>query len=448
MKRLTIGLMLTILAIFVLQGCSKKEAGDAASVKAKELKAILPHSNVVVILIDTLRADHLPFYGYPKNTAPFLSKLAEKSVLFERPFSSSSTTAPATASIFTSLYPSDHGVIIGQIAMRHLLKKHPKLVLNRIPEALTILPEAFKNADYSTFAVNDNLNISHEMGYSQGFDKFETYRYQGAETINTKLKEWKDEISGSEKYFVYIHYMDPHAPYNEQAPWYKAGANKRENIVNAYDSEINYVDSKIQEMFELFGWEEDTLVVVTADHGEEFWEHGKVGHGKSLYTEVIHVPFFIYHPKLKAIRVSDYVSTIDLLPTVANLVGLKIDPVWEGVSLVPTMEGHLLPERMFHSQLLRKKEHRKASMASVISHEWHLIRTDKLNGDSRFELFDIVADFDEFNDQSANKPAIVTDLNQAIDELQQSKPALKAEEIEIDMDPERLDQLKSLGYVE
>ncbi|MDC0357592.1 sulfatase-like hydrolase/transferase [Oligoflexia bacterium] len=439
------------IVVIVLIACGVvflREEPEAASGAAAEVQNQFPNSNVVVILIDTLRADHLASYGYAKNTAPFLNKLAKKGVVFENPFSTSSTTAPSTASIYTSRYPSEHGVIIGQIAMRHLLKEHPQLTLNRIPEELTILPEVFKNAGYSTFAVNDNLNISKEMGYAQGYDKFETYRYKGAEVINNKLKEWKKDITASEKYFVYIHYMEPHEPYRKQKPWFKKAGNKLGNTINAYDSEISYLDSKIEEMFKLFGWEEDTLVVITSDHGEEFNDHGGKGHGKTLYTEVIHVPLIIYHPKLKSQRVKEYVSTLDVLPTLARLVGLTEDPSWRGLALTPLLKNGLLSERMFFSQLLRKKEHQRSSKASVISDNWHYIKTKKLSGEQLDELYDLKDDFHEKSDKAVELPQMVGDLGERIAELESGSLALPQQEVSIEMDEERLEQLKTLGYME
>ncbi len=149
--------------------------------------------NVVLIVIDTLRSDHLPFYGYKKNTSPFLLELSKNSTLFKNAFSASSWTSPATASIFTSMYPFQHGVLMGLLAIRNAQKIDPNVVLNRIPEKITTITEVLKNNGYKTFGVSDNLNIDHRQGFSQGFDKFKTFMYKQAPNVNKTIKSWKKE---------------------------------------------------------------------------------------------------------------------------------------------------------------------------------------------------------------------------------------------------------------
>ena len=163
----------------------------------KELK----NFNIVVIVIDTLRSDKLDAYGYEKVTAPFLTEISKKSILFENSFATSSWTAPSTASIFTSLYPFQHSVLMGLLAQVNAKKIYPDLKLNRIPEEIETMPEVFKNAGYSTFAISDNSNISKKQGFDQGFDKMITKSYKGAGKVNKRLMSWKDEIMKSEKYF-------------------------------------------------------------------------------------------------------------------------------------------------------------------------------------------------------------------------------------------------------
>ena len=134
--------------------------------------------NIVLIVIDTLRPDHLPFYGYDRDTAPFLSSLAEGGVVFERVHSTSSWTAPATASIVTSLNPLQHGVLTGFRMVASLRKIDPTITLNRIPAEVTTVAEVLQEAGYSTYAVTDNINICREEGFEQGFDRFWNYDYR------------------------------------------------------------------------------------------------------------------------------------------------------------------------------------------------------------------------------------------------------------------------------
>ena len=169
--------------------------------------------NIVLVVIDTLRADHLPFYGYPKETTPFLSELAAQGVVFENAYAASSWTSPATASIFTSLYPFQHGVTMGLLAQMQLIKKDPRIKVNRIPKELTTLPEALRINGYRTFGVSDNFNISENQGFGQGFDRFLSFSHRGGQFINEQILQLKKEILAGGKYFLYVHYNDPHRPY-------------------------------------------------------------------------------------------------------------------------------------------------------------------------------------------------------------------------------------------
>ena len=143
--------------------------------------------NVVVIVIDTLRADHLPLYGYAHPTTPFLSELARDGIVFDRAYSTSSWTAPATASLFTSLYPFQHGVVTGMVATLRARRLDPTITLNAIPGEATTLPEIMRRAGYRTFGVADNLNICAAEGFDQGFDEFRSYNDRGAAAVNAPL---------------------------------------------------------------------------------------------------------------------------------------------------------------------------------------------------------------------------------------------------------------------
>ena len=147
--------------------------------------------NVVVIVIDTLRADHLSFGGYKKNTSPFLSEFAGTAVVFEKALATSCWTAPSTASIFTSTYPFQNGVVTGFLAYRREKGVDPHVKLNRIPAEMTTIAEVHKDAGYKTFAVTDNLNICKAEGFDQGFDRFQNYNYETADAVNKQLKLWE-----------------------------------------------------------------------------------------------------------------------------------------------------------------------------------------------------------------------------------------------------------------
>lgn len=160
-------------------------------------------TDVVIIVVDTLRADILPWHRGEEQTAPFLASLAKQSMVFDRAYAGCSSTAPALASVFTGRYPSRHGVITGFLAHKRLVAKTHDLTLNRIPRTIETLPEFFKNAGFKTLGVADNLNISKELGFEQGFDSLTTTRNVGAERVTNTALSWKNKEATSD-YFTSI----------------------------------------------------------------------------------------------------------------------------------------------------------------------------------------------------------------------------------------------------
>ena len=440
-QRSGLALLLTLLIVVVGWYVWKQQRGNSFP----EVKNL----NIVVIVIDSLRADRLSFYGYSKETAPFLSSLARRSVLFERALSASSTTAPATASIFTGVHPSEHGIITGFIANQKLSKERQGITLNRIPAELKTLGEVFKAAGYRTYSLADNLNISVEMGYSAGFDKFETMRYKTAAAMNEILRNWQPEIDSGGKYFMYLHYMDPHTPYHRRSPWFEKTGDKQQRIASAYDSEIRYLDEHLRQMFELYHWQENALVVVLADHGEEFLDHGGMGHGKTLYREVLHVPLFFSHPDLSTgRRVADYVTSMDLLPTLAGLLDLPVETSWRGRSLEPLLDGSSLPDRDLFAELLRRPEHSRGAARSVVSGQWQLIDNQPKSGEPYGELFDLQSDFSQRHDLIQAESSRAAQLKKSLGKFIEGRLQLQQEQIQVDVDQETLRQLRTLGYLE
>lgn len=412
--------------------------------------------NLVIIAIDTLRADHLPFYGYRLNTAPFLSRLAEKSSVFERAFSPSSWTAPAAASYFTSVFPSRHGVITGFSATAKFKKKDPTIELNRIPADLETLGEFASSLGFTTVGVADNLNIGKEIGFDRGFAHFKKYRYKGAKRMNAQAREFLSQIKKDKPYFLYLHYMDPHEPFHRRQPFFKECLKEsrevyRAETICAYDSEISYVDRYIKALFDEYDWFNNSVVILLSDHGEEFWDHGKQGHGTSLYTELIHVPFLIYHPKWPAQRIKRNVNTVDLLPTVAGLAGHPESSVWQGRNLVPVL-GENAPEadsRIILSERFRHPSSRRSwTKRSVVVDDNHYIETTGSPEDEDRELFDLANDFVEKVNLADSLPGKVDEMAGLLALSSHSSPTESSEKTEIEVKPELLKELRSLGYID
>jgi len=275
--------------------------------------------NIVLITIDTLRADHLPCYGYMRNTSPTIEKIAKTGIIFKNVIAPSSWTAPSMASLFTSVYPINHGVIHGFVKDDQVYKQEV------FSDELTTLAEILKTQGYTTFGVASNHHLSERFGFARGFDHFKYLPNLTAEHVNNVLFSWKNKIKQSDKYFLWAHYFDPHNPYTPRDPWVtqytpdtltkkiklfdktwgelsrhiaklKEYPQALSNLVAHYDSEINYVDFHIGKLMHEFELDKNTLIIITSDHGEEFLEHDYLFHAARLYKESIDIPLIVKLP--------------------------------------------------------------------------------------------------------------------------------------------------------
>jgi arylsulfatase A-like enzyme len=403
--------------------------------------------NIVVILIDTLRRDHLPFHGYTRDTAPFLTGLAAQGVVFDQAYSTSGWTSPATASLFTSLYPFQHGVIVGIQRQRE-----EEYRFHRLPRTVTTLAESLKHAGYATYAISDNINVSPITGFDPGFDGFESASDATAVAVNKRAKKWRAEITSRAPYFLYLHYLDPHEPYLPHAPWFETFMHddrpslSRRDFEAAYDSEIRFVDQKIAGLFEDYGWDEDTFLVVTADHGEEFGDHGHAGHAHTLYSELVNVPLLMYrggagHPR----RVDAAVSLIDVLPTLREVAGLPPDPRNEGVSLLPLFRGQGWPyaDRPLFSEIVTLGS--DEVITAAIRRRWKTI--DYQAGTQA--LYDLEHDAREQADHAGERPDLLRDLRgQYATYSIHARKYGDSSKSDVVLDPASIEKLRALGYVQ
>lgn len=440
---------LLILAGFLASSCFSGAQSDSA----------FADRNIVMIVLDTTRFDHLGMYGYGKDTTPFLDSLAEQAVVFDNAYSASSWTAPATASIFTSLYPDQHGVISGFFFYRHVNKADPTIHLNRMPKGQETLPEMLQKAGYRTFGVADNPNICERMGFSRGFDRFSSTFDEGGQHLNDQVLSWKTELnSGASPYFLYLHYMDPHKPYRVQEPYYQLeGTVAARDIKPAarYDSELGYTDALIRRLFEQLEIGPNTLVIVTADHGEEFGDHGSEGHDRGLYEELIHVPFFMVGRNsdgeldFKPGRVGQNVSTVDLLPTLRELLDQPAAEYTDGVSAAGILRG----ARDEADDLRLIFAHRAAELInenreyySVSQGPWQLIENQKTR---RRELFNLDNDKNAQNNLIKRRPRVRKRLLEELDRFRRRKVWHKRQFSDpMVLDQAAQDDLGRLGYSE
>lgn len=289
--------------------------------------------NVLFVSIDTLRADHLGFDGWPRPTSPNLDALAAKSVVFENAQSASSWTLPSLASLMTSMQASAHAC--DQIA-------------SRLDPSYTTCAEILRDSGYDTAFVASHVFLSAGYGLQQGFTHVDTRILQDETAITSPaVTDWglawlenKAAADDGVPWFLWLHYFDPHAPYLVHE-----GISERfgtESDLDRYDGEIAFTDQHLGRLFEAFerlGCAENTILVIVADHGEEFGEHGLQGHGYDLHEEVVRVPLVVRVPGIAPRRVSEVVPTVDLMPTLLELCGARARHEVEGRSLLPLLSG-------------------------------------------------------------------------------------------------------------
>jgi arylsulfatase A-like enzyme len=408
-----------------------------------------PPPTVVLITIDTLRPDYLGFGGYPRETAPFLASLAGRSTLFERAFSTSTWTAPATASLFTAVHPKRHGVTQGFFAhlgrVLQLEREGSAAVpINRIHADLETLPERFRRYGYQTLGLASNINIGPEIGFDRGFDRFERLHRANADELFDRLKEWEPQMARDRPRLIYLHFNDVHQPYEKRAPWYEPGSDHASDEAAAYRSEISYLDDVLRKMFGHFRWvEDDAVVAVVSDHGEEFMEHGRIGHNPTLYRELLQILLMVRAPQHGLdgrARVRDNVTINDVLPTLSAVAGFEPDGRWEGRSLLGPAATGANGDRILYGH--RQSNGPPLELWTAVHRDWHLIRAPRGP-----ELFDFRKDPLERANRAPTEPEVLARLGAALDAFA-SRSAAPAESSEYQLDPKRLEDLKSLGYVE
>jgi len=326
--------------------------------------------NVLLITVDTLRADHLSCYGYGWKTSPYIDRLASEGTRFTQAYTPIPLTGPAHLSMFTSRYPHEHGARRNGLA---IASDRPLLAFPQVLRA-----NGYRNAAFvSAWPLTNRL--TNLAAWFDRYDENLTRRYQlfnssrWAEDVNPPAIQWlKQNASGGKPFFLWIHYFDPHAPYEfrkhfadlartgSAAPPAITDAGMRERVRN-YDTEVAYTDwhiGKVLAAIDELKLAESTLVVLTSDHGESLGEHDYVGHGRHLYQNIIHTPLIVRLPgKVKAGQtVATPVSLLDIGPTILDLTlpetleEHKAQLTFAGRTLAPALKtGERLTERRIYS---------------------------------------------------------------------------------------------------
>ncbi|MCH2169244.1 sulfatase-like hydrolase/transferase [Myxococcota bacterium] len=414
--------------------------------------------NVLFILVDTLRADHLGIYGYDRDVSPNIDSLARGGIVFENTVSQSSWTKTSMASLWTGNVPANHGIV------------HYDHV---IPDEAVLPAELFREAGYQTAGIFRNGWVASTFGFDQGFNAYIRPRagranlqmqrlnpsgasLQGTdEDLVISAQEFLNAYSG-ERFFLYLHMMDVHQyVYDDKSVEYGT------SYLDIYDQSISWTDRLIAHLvvdLEERGLRDKTLIVIASDHGEAFREHGWEGHAKNLYSEVTRVPMIFIPPFYieGGITIDNLVSNIDLFPTVLDMVGLPPIPGADGVSLLPLIlsaagvsdssEGDFNRPAFSHlNKGWGKRKGGPAPLVGVTDGDLQLFY-HTANPDS-IELYDLGEDPGEKQNLSGERSAETARLvKMAKDYLELAESPWGVEPSTKELNELQLGQLRALGY--
>ncbi len=468
---------------------------DAEVSQVAAHSAVANAPNVLVLLVDTLRADHLSCYGYEQKTSPRLDAFADQSIRFNQAYAQATWTRPSVASLMTSLYPASH--------------RTNKLEV-RIPESLTTMAEMFAAGGYETAGFSANRNVSRIFGFAQGFhsfwsrgseerntmlrftvmdkvrDLFAKRTGQGrkksatpetrADILNQEVLRWADARKAGAPWFAYVQYIDPHGPYappqefldelgvplvakevlrsigdvGKEPPWPFGSRDPVDpdllaQVIRLYDAEIQYCDREIGRLLDALeqrGLLENTWIVITSDHGEEFFEHQQFGHGQSGFDELARIPLLVSGPGLKPGISNQPVELVDLLPTMA---------VWAGQSISFPVHGSPIPSLLGAAETPGKsaflqniKGHR---LDAMIQDGYKIVRV-LYQEEERWLLYDLGSDPGETKNLAATQPDRLASLQAALRMSVTVAAQLRVDQIDtVAIQGDVRQDLYSLGYI-
>lgn len=434
--------------------------------------------NVLLVTIETTRADHLGLYGYDRDTSPHLASWAAQGAVFDRHSSVSPRTNPSLASMLTATFPHENGV--------------RNVFFPLEPENRTVA-EIFRAAGYVTAAVQTHPRLVAASGFAQGFDTYDDDVAKHPLAASACAAAWSwitGHKDGRRPWYLWVHLFDPHWTYDPPAPWrtrygtddprparvyadLKAGrftngsvifqnrmpADEVAAFVALYDGELRYTDDSLGGLFARLresGLDRNTLVVITADHGESLGEHDYFFEHGDLGTEAeIHVPLAMVLPGRipPGLRVPYTTSSVDIIPTLVDLAGLPPDPAFRGRSLAPYFRGASTEDRLCFGESDRSlhEENTRRELPGIAGkRRWvrqgpfKLVRIPHGDGGIERRLYDVVADPGESRDLLADRPEVAASLTRLLE-------AWVAEDKGTDRDyhitPELRQELRSLGYL-
>lgn len=454
-------------------------------------------NNVILISIDTLRADHLGCYGYERNTSPNIDLFSRDGVLFKNNFCHSPSTLPSHISMLSSLYPFQHKLVSQKVGIRQ-----------EFDSSIPLLSDLLRDQEFFTGAFTGGFYLSEKFGFSHGFDFYyenevKSQRPDSARALYNKAADWLEK-NVDKRFFLFLHTYQVHSPYQspdpynlmfagEDAPWKtgdmlellaKSGEfnkftkfteREKENLVALYDAGIRYTDESlirplVEKLREL-GLYDNSLIILTSDHGEEFYDHGGWTHSHSLYNELLKVPLIIKLPgsQHKGTNVTMVSGIIDIVPTVMDILRIPFSgDKFEGSSLRELVEGNRDEKKLvvgFKYQYFTKPDKSlKIGLMniSICGHvhklilnegypKWHYLYRDPGSFPfpvEKIELFDYIQDPLELKNLAETQTVVANDLMKNLRLYFQ-----KAKELErqfgpsVISDKNILERFKALGYI-
>ncbi len=419
-----------------------------AKITKKVPSASTKPPNIILITLDTTRADRMGFLGSPRGLTPNLDALAKQSVVFTRAYSQVPLTTPSHAVLLTGTYPQYNRV---------------DDLAEPLRAELPYLPELLHLHGYHTAAFVGSIVLDPERGAAPGFGRgFDVYdanfhnskpgedRYQSlerrAEDVANHAMGWLSHHQQT-PFFIWLHFYDPHEPYDPPEPF------KTHYASEPYDGEIAYTDSivgSIVEVLRRHGLYQSTAIAVAADHGEAFGEHGEWWHGVFLYDETIHVPLLLKLPgeKLAGKRVEDRVALADVAPSLLQTAGIPVPPTMQGQSLLPLMNAPAsaeskagkLPDRAIYSE--SDYGHRAFGWSDLRS--WRVQKYLYIQAPKK-ELYDESADPSDLNNLAPTAKAVADTLDGQLSKFRKETSGAAIEKTQLD--PARVESLRALGYL-
>jgi len=427
-----------------------------------------PRPDVFLITIDAMRYDHVSADGYSRLTSPLLDAFSAHSLQFTNAITQAPYTKAAIASVMSGLYPISHKAVTATVPFPETMTGHPTTAAvetDVLASSITTLAESFRASGYRTLGYTANPFLIEAFGFAHGFEVFHFFPGVDFETAAVVIDRALDDVRhapSSKPVFLWLHLMEPHSPYAPGAltrgmfppegrahpipaaspppSWLLAGSPKDLRLYeSAYDEEIASVDIAVDRLFRQLAEAErfeNSVIVVTADHGEQFLDHGGWEHGDSLYEELVHVPLVMRVPRIAPRRVDDQVQLIDLYPTLLQLAGIPPRPDTSGRSFVDLLAG----------------EHTSAPAFTELPNRAYAVRADGwkciMFADGHDELYDLHTDPAEHHNVAAAQATRAAALKHLIQ--QHLVSALKRGETVGDeratVDPAIREQLRSLGY--